>query len=539
DPLPSLPSTYALSSYASIQTTAIATQPCLDKCVFNDSLSTGNMTTEIVGGSDRIREKENEDKRLDNNRLITNDALKNGNQESNEQEDYVMSHYDKPFKDIPSLLPSSSYSSPSSQSSDLSDLKERFNYASRVCAAMILNTNKGARFAHAILTEDKDQYMLNEYDSEKFVVVELCDDILIDTIVLANFEFFSSTFQHIRISVNNEYPPRKEKPWRLLGEYKAEETRELQVFKVKDPLLWARYIHIDFVSHYGHQVYCPVSLLRVHGVTMIEDYKRQEEQSSTPSASDTTTRINKTEEVTLKMIDEKLSGESERKDGKEEKSDIDNRKNDGQSSGNNLGNHDSTREMDNKIRDEVDKETNSVECNLHGDDSVLLHTLFGSDSQSMLQCPRIYDEKDIFSNPFCEVTDDPYYLMSVLDKAQRMLDNQYMCLKDQCGLYEENDLNAMMTTSPSLSLSTPLCSTSPLRSPQISSPSVYQKFLKRFADLESQTKILREVLNKVQAQQVQMLDFMVELSHNVTGLNRRLEAVELIIKEYLVNRTQV
>jgi len=237
---------------------------------------------DIAGGSNRIgkkggprKRKKNKNKKpkpLDNNKKneennkpsppITNDASKNENQESSErrsrtkerknkaqqkeliddtfygeeeeeeEEEYVMSHYDKTLKDIPSPPPSSSYPSSSSHSSsDLSNLKERFNYASHVCAAMVLNTNTGAKFAHAILTESKDQYMLNECDAGKFVVVQLCNDILIDTIVLANFEFFSSTFKHIRISANNEHPPRKERPWRLLGEYKAGNTRDLQVGK--------------------------------------------------------------------------------------------------------------------------------------------------------------------------------------------------------------------------------------------------------------------------------------------------------------------
>ncbi|CAG8466010.1 3925_t:CDS:2, partial [Paraglomus occultum] len=567
-----------------------------------ERLRTERLLSQISGHSKSADPEESDLPR--GNLPITNDASKNENQESSErrlrtkdrknkaqqkelvddtldgeEEEYVMSHYDKPLKDIPPPLPSSSYSSPSSHASDLSNLKERFNYASHVCASMILNTNRGAKFAHAILTESKDQYMLNECDSEKFVVVELCNDILIDTIVLANFEFFSSTFKHIKIYANNEHPPRKERPWRLLGEYKAENTRELQVFKVKDPLLWARYIRIDFVSHYGRQFFCPVSLLRVHGVTMFEDYKRQEEQSSTPPPSDITAKINrtdddddfidylKTEEATLEMIDKKLSGESEGKGGEGEKSERrngGNGKNEGSSPGNDLGSEDDRKKSGNELRGEIDRETNSGERNLHGDDDPnLLHPLFGFDSLSTLQCPRLHDEKGIFSYPLCKITDDPYYFVSFFDNARRMIDYQHTCLKDQCGLYEENCGNTRSTgnsavttpsaspSTPSPSLSTPLSSSSPSSLPQISpsshqppsqevaSPriqkedsdtqSVYQKFLKRFSDLElnalaakksmeSQSKMLKDVLNKIQTQQFQILGFMTELNHNVTGL---------------------
>lgn len=34
-----------------------------------------------------------------------------------------------------------------------------------------------------------------------------------------------------------------------------------------------RYIRIDFHSHYGHEYYCPISLLRVYGLTHLEQYK--------------------------------------------------------------------------------------------------------------------------------------------------------------------------------------------------------------------------------------------------------------------------
>ena len=34
-----------------------------------------------------------------------------------------------------------------------------------------------------------------------------------------------------------------------------------------------RYIHIDFHSHYSNEYYCPVSLLRVYGLTHLEQWK--------------------------------------------------------------------------------------------------------------------------------------------------------------------------------------------------------------------------------------------------------------------------
>ena len=74
--------------------------------------------------------------------------------------------------------------------------KERFNYASFDCAATILKTNPKCKSSGSILVENKDSYMLNECSMDnKFLVVELCENIHVDTVVLANFEFFSSMFR--------------------------------------------------------------------------------------------------------------------------------------------------------------------------------------------------------------------------------------------------------------------------------------------------------------------------------------------------------
>jgi hypothetical protein len=155
--------------------------------------------------------------------------------------------------------------------------KERTNYASFDCAATALKSNKECKSASAILVENKDSYLLNKCSAEnKFIIIELCDDILVDTVVLANYEFFSSSFRHFRVSVSDRYPVKIEK-WKDLGTYEARNTREIQAFLVQNPLIWARYLRIEFLTHYGNEYYCPVSLLRVHGTTMLEEFRHQED----------------------------------------------------------------------------------------------------------------------------------------------------------------------------------------------------------------------------------------------------------------------
>ncbi|KAF6822292.1 sad1 unc domain protein [Colletotrichum plurivorum] len=154
--------------------------------------------------------------------------------------------------------------------------KERFSYSSFDAGATVLKTNKGAKNAKAILVENKDSYMLLECSStNKFVIVELSDDILVDTVVLANFEFFSSMIRHFRVSVSDRYPVKADK-WRDLGTFEAKNSRDIQPFLVPNPLIWAKYVRIEFLTHFGNEYYCPVSLLRVHGTRMLESLKDTE-----------------------------------------------------------------------------------------------------------------------------------------------------------------------------------------------------------------------------------------------------------------------
>lgn len=163
--------------------------------------------------------------------------------------------------------------------------KERTNYASFDCAATVLKTNPECKSASSVLIENKDSYMLNPCGvSNKFLIVELCNDILIDTVVLANYEFFSSIFRTFRVSVSDRYPVKPDR-WKELGVFEARNSRGVQAFLIEHSLIWARYLRVEFLTHYGSEYYCPVSLLRVHGTTMMEEF-RHEEQISRGEDSD-------------------------------------------------------------------------------------------------------------------------------------------------------------------------------------------------------------------------------------------------------------
>lgn len=152
--------------------------------------------------------------------------------------------------------------------------KDRFNYASFDCGATVVKSNKDVKGAGAILVENKDSYLLNKcVAGSKHVIIELCQDILVDQVVVGNYEFFSSMFKDIRISVADRYPVASGE-WRVLGDFTADNIRDLQTFDITVPQIWARYVKIEFLSHWGHEYYCPISVVRVHGTTMMEEWKR-------------------------------------------------------------------------------------------------------------------------------------------------------------------------------------------------------------------------------------------------------------------------
>ena len=73
-------------------------------------------------------------------------------------------------------------------------LKDRFNYLTSDVGAQVLATSEGTKGAGNILDGDRDRYMMAKRDvKKKWVTLALIEDILLDTVVLANFEYYSSS----------------------------------------------------------------------------------------------------------------------------------------------------------------------------------------------------------------------------------------------------------------------------------------------------------------------------------------------------------
>ncbi|XP_072219172.1 SUN domain-containing ossification factor-like isoform X1 [Leuresthes tenuis] len=163
------------------------------------------------------------------------------------------------------------------------------NYASVECGAKILGANPEAKGTSAILMENKDMYMLNPCSNKIWFIIELCEPIQVKQLDIANFELFSSMPKDFLVSISDRYPTNK---WLKLGTFHARDERTVQSFPLDEHLyakyvkMFTKYIKVELVSHFGSEHFCPLSLIRVFGTSMVEEYEEIADPSERPDDQD-------------------------------------------------------------------------------------------------------------------------------------------------------------------------------------------------------------------------------------------------------------
>ncbi|TKR80975.1 hypothetical protein L596_014935 [Steinernema carpocapsae] len=149
------------------------------------------------------------------------------------------------------------------------------NYASKECGAKALYSNPEMQNRGALLNDkERDQYMRNPCQAaqNKFVIVELCETIQATRVQIGNYELFSSGPQDFRVSVAERSPTGD---WITVGDFKAADNRELQTFHVTNNGIYSKFIRIELLTHHGSEHYCTLSVLRVYGVSMVDEYEAE------------------------------------------------------------------------------------------------------------------------------------------------------------------------------------------------------------------------------------------------------------------------
>ncbi|CEF69290.1 Chromosome 1 open reading frame 9 [Strongyloides ratti] len=157
----------------------------------------------------------------------------------------------------------------------LSSVTTKRNYASKECGAKVLLSNDEAEFKSAILNDkERDIYMRNpcEKAQQKFSVIELCETIVPTGIELANFELFSSGPKEFKVFVSERFPTTE---WHQIGEFEMMNSREIQKFDLIKTGLYVKYAKIELTSHWGKEHYCTLSMVRVFGISMVEEYEAE------------------------------------------------------------------------------------------------------------------------------------------------------------------------------------------------------------------------------------------------------------------------
>eukprot|EP00357_Protocruzia_adherens_P011188 CAMPEP_0114997614 /NCGR_PEP_ID=MMETSP0216-20121206/15001_1 /TAXON_ID=223996 /ORGANISM="Protocruzia adherens, Strain Boccale" /LENGTH=818 /DNA_ID=CAMNT_0002362023 /DNA_START=1816 /DNA_END=4272 /DNA_ORIENTATION=+ len=147
---------------------------------------------------------------------------------------------------------------------------KRFNYASFNAGAKVLASNDGAQNAKSLLSESLSSYTSSPCSVEdKYLVIALSEDILMDTFSIVNAEYYSSTFENFQITGSTTYPTSN---WVEIGSFTAQNIKKWQTFKLEEPN-WVRYLKIEFNTHFDNEYYCTISSITVNGESMLESFK--------------------------------------------------------------------------------------------------------------------------------------------------------------------------------------------------------------------------------------------------------------------------
>eukprot|EP01028_Stygiella_incarcerata_P013559 TRINITY_DN82775_c0_g1_i1.p1 TRINITY_DN82775_c0_g1~~TRINITY_DN82775_c0_g1_i1.p1 ORF type:complete len:695 (-),score=146.17 TRINITY_DN82775_c0_g1_i1:78-2162(-) len=162
------------------------------------------------------------------------------------------------------------------------DFSIRMNFASSLLGAKVLEKNPGSMGARNLLNDDRDKYLLNVCNKNHphYAIVELSQEILLDTIVLANYEYYASGLKNFRLYGSRSYPCTEPScNWKWIGDFQLNNTRHSQAV-FPNSKHYVQFLRIEFLSYYGNEFYCTLSTFRVHGSTLLEDLNEGEHYDS-------------------------------------------------------------------------------------------------------------------------------------------------------------------------------------------------------------------------------------------------------------------
>lgn len=155
----------------------------------------------------------------------------------------------------------------------------KVNYASAFLGGQIVDHHEEARGAQNLLNDDRERYMLLPCRAQKkSFTVQLSRDVVVSSVSLANSEFFSSGVKNFTLLGSLQFPCQQPCLWKVLGNYRANSTRNHQHFSVARQTV--RFIKFLWVSSTGSQLSCTMTSFRVFGIDVLDSLSEFEEDDS-------------------------------------------------------------------------------------------------------------------------------------------------------------------------------------------------------------------------------------------------------------------
>ncbi|KAK9026222.1 hypothetical protein V6N11_039067 [Hibiscus sabdariffa] len=101
---------------------------------------------------------------------------------------------------------------------------------------------------------------------EKFIVIELSEETLVDTIEIANLEHYCSNVKQFELIGSLVFPI---DVWTNLDNFTAANVKLAQRFVLQEPK-WVTYLKLNLLNCYGSEFYCTLSVIELYGVNAVE-----------------------------------------------------------------------------------------------------------------------------------------------------------------------------------------------------------------------------------------------------------------------------
>lgn len=153
------------------------------------------------------------------------------------------------------------------------------NYSASSCGSRIVLASPECQKSSSVLeNSNKDSYMLQSCSKSNFLIIELCDSIILERIEITNNESFSGNFNNVTIFASNKLLDHlNSNEWVFISKIRGNDSHDYhQSFSLTGndviPAFY-KYIKLEFLDyHPTDHFYCTISSIKIFGIDIISDF---------------------------------------------------------------------------------------------------------------------------------------------------------------------------------------------------------------------------------------------------------------------------